>query len=53
MVTLGSGNGCWNSDELVTLSGQIIVMADPCMVGFKMKIHRFDIITMDVVAGGV
>ena len=28
-------------------------MADPCVVGVKIKIHKFDVITMDGNAGGV
>ena len=44
---------CWNGNEPVALSGQIIVMADPCMVGIKMKIHRFDLTTVGWNEGGV
>ena len=29
-----------------TLSGHIIVMTDPCIVGVEIKIYRFDVITM-------
>ena len=46
-------NGYCNGDELVVLSGQIIVIAYPCMVGVNMKIHKFDIITMGGNVGGV
>ena len=45
--------GCWNSDKLVALSGQIILMADPCVMGVEMKIHRFDVVTMGGNAGHV
>ena len=47
------GSGGWNRDELVTLSGQVIVMADPCVAGIEMNIQRFDMITMGGNAGGV
>ena len=46
-------NGCWSSDEFVTLSGQIIVMADSCVAGVKRKIQRFDVIIMGGNAGGL
>ena len=46
-------SGCWSGDEFVALSGHIIVIADLCMLGVEMKIHRFDVITMDGKAGGV
>ena len=39
--------------ELVALSGHIIVVIDPCMVGVEMKIHRFDVMTMGGKADGV
>ena len=37
----------------MTLSGHIIVIADPCMVGVQMKIHRFDVMPMGGTVGGV
>ena len=46
-------NGCWSGDELVTLSGHIITMANPCMVDVEIKINRFDVITIGGNVGGV
>ena len=46
-------NVCWSSNEFVTLSGHIIVMANPCVVGVEIKIHRLDVITMGGNVDGV
>ena len=44
VVTSGYEMAAGTVMKLVTLSGHIIIMADPCMAGVKMKIKRFDII---------
>ena len=42
-----------SGDELVALSGHIIVIVDPCVIGVEMKIHKFDVSTTGGKAGGV
>ena len=46
-------SSCWSNDELITLSGHIVTMADTRIVGIEIRIHRFDVITMDVNGDGV
>ena len=53
VVILGYGVAVKSGDEFVALSGHIIVIADPCMVGVEMKIHRFDVLTKGGIVGDV
>ena len=39
--------------SLITLSGQIILAVDPCLMGVEMRIQRFDMIVMIGNADGV
>ena len=46
-------NSCLSGDELVTLSGHISAVANPCVVGVEIRIHRFDVTTTGWDVGGV